>query len=134
MPLIEKAIRCPIELINRELDLYHSRGQLVELSGLSSKEIRELRTKNEALCLFKNGLIVTPNVGADWFNKIKKLTSVRHQSMFLRALHGEIYTKSRLFRFGLIDNPTCTRCDEIETLDHKIIECDYATRIWLEIF
>ena len=48
----------------------------------------------------------------------------------LRVAHGEIYTKEKLHRFGLIDSPQCPRCDSIETLQHKFIECAYVRKIW----
>ena len=69
----------------------------------------------------------------NWTSKIKKLTSIRHRATILRIAHGEIYTKARLYRFGLIESPNCVRCGEIETLEHKIYECDYVKRIWKEI-
>jgi hypothetical protein len=54
---------------------------------------------------------------------------VRHRSILLRVAHGEVYTKERLFRFGMIDSPNC-QCGVLETLAHKIYECEYPKRIW----
>ena len=34
----------------------------------------------------------------------------------------------------MINSSTCPRCDQIETLKHKFIECPYARRIWAETF
>ena len=34
----------------------------------------------------------------------------------------------------MIDNPKCPRCDQIETLKHKLTECQYSTRIWAQTF
>ena len=59
-----------------------------------------------------------------------KLTSVKHKNILLRVAHGEIYTKMKLQRFNLIDDNSCPRCGEAETLTHKFIECDYIARIW----
>ena len=43
-----------------------------------------------------------------------------------------MYTQEKLYRYGLNDSPTCPRCNEIETLEHKMITCNYAERIWQE--
>ena len=45
-------------------------------------------------------------------------------------MHGELYSKERLTRYGLVADPVCPRCDEIETLSYKYIECDYIKEIW----
>ena len=45
-------------------------------------------------------------------------------------MHGEIYTKAKLFRYNLIDSPNCSRCGAIEDLKHKMFNCEYARRIW----
>ena len=54
-------------------------------------------------------------------------------TILLISAHGAIYTKEKLHRFGLIDNPSCPRCGEIETTEHRIITCDYVSRIWREL-
>ena len=48
----------------------------------------------------------------------------------LRIAHGDVYTKEKLHRFSLADNDKCPRCDGVETLRHKFIECPYVKRIW----
>ena len=50
--------------------------------------------------------------------------------MVLRVAHGEIYTKVKLHRFGLIDSPNCPRCTEDDTLIHKFFACPYTRQIW----
>lgn len=50
--------------------------------------------------------------------------------MLLRAIHGEVYTLEKLARYRLIDDATCPRCSQDETLCHKIFECTYVDRIW----
>ena len=68
-----------------------------------------------------------------WCHRISKLTSTGHKNTILRIAHGEIYTREKLFRFGLEDNDKCPRCDETETLKHKIMDCAYVTRIWDQV-
>ena len=103
---------------------------MYQISELTSKEFRTHRAGHEPLCEFKLGCIATPNEVLTWGNQISKLTSIRNRNIILRVAHGEIYTKLKLFRYGLKDSPRCSQCGAIETLSHKFINCQYATRIW----
>ena len=100
------------------------------LASLTSKEIRDIRNKKEPIQEFKLGVKLTPAESRTWGFRLSKLTSTRHKNTILKALHGDIYTKDKLHRFGLTDSDACPRCDEKEDLKHKIFECDYARRIW----
>ena len=51
----------------------------------------------------------------------------------MRVAHGDVYTNERKFRFGLIDDPKCARCQHVETLKHKFYECLYVKKIWDEL-
>ena len=110
--------------------LYFNGKTWRDLVSMSSREIREIRSDKEPMCLFKVGMALTPAESINWFNLLRKLTSTRHKDTLLRIIHGEIYTKAKLFRFNLIDNPGCPRCGLLEDLNHKIFECTYARRIW----
>jgi hypothetical protein len=79
------------------------------------------------------GLILTPIENSNVFSKLSKLTSTRHKSLYLRILHGDVYTNDRLFKFGLKDNPTCDHCDGIDTLSHRLLECRRYTELIEEI-
>ena len=61
------------------------------------------------------------------------MTSIQHRNLILKIAHGDIYTQEKLNRFGLADSDNCPRCGAIETLKHKILECEYVTRIWREV-
>jgi len=47
--------------------------------------------------------------------------------------HAEIYSKERLFRFGLADNNLCDFCGAVETITHKLFECTRVVNLWTEI-
>ena len=51
----------------------------------------------------------------------------------LRFVHGDIYSKERLFRFGMAESPLCEHCNEVETINHKILECTQAQSFWREL-
>ena len=117
--------------MNEELGTsYYTNGKFKTLIECTSKEIRVSRTDAKPITEFKVGMTLTVTESLSWSKKISKLTSVRHRNTLLRVAHGEIYTKERLVRFNLIDNPICPRCDGIENLAHKIQNCDYVKRIW----
>ena len=44
--------------------------------------------------------------------------------------HGDWYSKERLFRFGLADDPLCESCGQIETISHKALKCQVKFNIW----
>ena len=108
-------------------------GTVVPISTLSSKNIREGLTDlvDDTICVYKSGMILTPGEVLAWTKNVKKLTSTRHRCTLLRIAHGDIYTNARLFRFGLIDNPKCSNCDEAsESLTHRFLECRAAVEAW----
>ena len=125
------------EVVERQPSLYPTKtGHLGDLRKLSIKEIREARMieTEKIICMYKIGLALTPGEVLSWTSKIRKLTSVRHRSILLRIAHGEVYSNSRLFRFGLITSPGCENCDcDLETIAHKIVECQAAKESWKEL-
>ena len=109
-------------------------NKLLDLKCVSSKYIRENRSDQEPICVYRSGLLLGPNEALTWALKTRKLTCIRHRSSLLRVAHKEIYTKEKLHRFNLIDSPNCTMCGGIEDFRHKITECEYSKRIWTETF
>ena len=123
------SLRVPVQGEDFRL-MYHHRNRWVALSKLTSKEIRETRSSETQICLFKCGLIMGPRDGYRWLNRLNKLSSTKHKNAILRYLHGDIYSGERLFRFGLRDNPNCDICGNVETIGHKILECGYSESLW----
>ena len=113
-----------------QLNILSNKKDFIDMRKLSSKAIRLAIAPKEPICLFKLGSVITPDTSLNWGYALNKVNSVKLKSTILRAAHGEIYTKEKLHRFGLIDSRTCPRCDEVETLQHKLIECNYVSRIW----
>ena len=118
------------DLTEEERELYPIGKGFANLRTLKSKTIRESRADKEPLCLFKIGLILTPSESLNFFDKVNKLTSTKHKNSLLRTLHGEIYTKEKLFRFGLVQDPNCENCNQVETLLHKVQDCARVRAIW----
>ena len=46
-------------------------------------------------------------------------------------MHGDIFSNSRLNKFGLKDSAACLNClNPIETIQHRIVECPKASEVW----
>ena len=104
-----------------------------QLSKCSSKEIRTARSSSVPETSFKIGLELTPKASITWLFRISRLTSTKHKTNLLKVAHGDVYTKVKLLKFGLTQDDKCPRCNESETLQHKIYSCEYTSRIWKEV-
>ena len=125
------AINCRLNLYAGEINQHLLIGKAFKnISGCTSREIRDSITSIDPVTTLKIGLNLSVPESLNWGLKLTKLTSTRHKNVLLRAAHGEIYTKERLCRYNLIDSSTCPRCDQTETLEHKLLDCTYVTRIW----
>ena len=110
------------------------KDRLKPIDKCTSKEIREVTFTKAAITEFKIGLTLNRATSESWSYRLSKLTSARHRNALLKCVHGEVYTKEKLHRFGLIDSNQCPRCNQIDTLRHKIFECVYTKKIWEEFF
>jgi len=108
-------------------------GILADLASISAKDIR-LASKDmesQVICIYKIGLTLQPGEVINWSRNVKRLPSVRHKSTLLRLAHGEVYSNSRLHKFGMIDDPKCNNCSaNVETILHKVLECPKAIDAW----
>ena len=105
-------------------------GRFKSITTLTSRQIRRTLTDNLPIVTFKIGPILTPTQSLSWSHVVNKLTSTKHKDIIIRLAHGELYSKDRLARHGLIDNATCPRCNQTETLSHKYFYCSYVSEIW----
>ena len=108
----------------------HIKGRFKEILACTSKEIRESRTSQDPVTNLRIGALLSTAEALSWGYKLSRLTSVKHRNTILKTAHGEIYTKEKLHRFGLADSSSCPRCGQVETLEHKMVDCDYISRIW----
>jgi hypothetical protein len=124
--------RSPVDAKDKEVIYINYKPR--HLSRATSREIRLSRADNEPICVFKGGPILTPRESINYFYNLNKLSSVKHKNIILRIIHGEIYTSDRLHKFGLVDSPSCTRCDQTETIEHRFVSCEYVDRIWADCY
>ena len=112
---------------------YFINNRAKPLAQCTSKEIRNERSDRQPIKSFKFGIELNEQEAHSWGLKLSTLTSTRHKLNLLRIMHGDVYTKDRLHRFGLVNDNTCPSCEEVETLQHKFIDCEYVKRIWAEL-
>ena len=117
-------------LTEDEHKMYLVTNQFKPLIKCTSSELRVERSTIEPIVSYKIGMNLTRTEALSWGLKLTKVSSTAHKNIILRVAHGDIYTKAKLLRFGLAPDSTCPRCNEVETLRHKFIECDYVKRIW----
>ena len=133
--LAMKAVAIPLGTQDVSLNKGYFINDLFKpLEALASKEIRLSRSNHEPVRSYKIGLEMTETQSLSWSLKLAKLKSTRHKNILLRVAHGDIYTNEKLFRFGMQPSPLCPRCQEIDTLQHKFLNCDYIKRIWAEAY
>ena len=118
---------------NCDPNSYYFCGKFVQLCSLSSKQIRTNRTTTEPILEFKLGPRLTARETLNWGQNVSSLTCTKHKDVLLRLIHGELYSKERLHRYGLIADQICPRCGDIERLRHKYLECPYVKEIWRRV-
>ena len=112
-------------------ETYYVNKKHKPLSCVTSKEIRLNRASKVPGGQLKIGVTLSEAEIRCWGSKLAGLTSTRHKNTLLRVVHGEVYTQSKLHRFGMSDTDKCPRCNDSEDLKHKFVDCQYVERIWL---
>ena len=64
------------------------------------------------------------------YSQLGKIRNTWLKNLALRLHHNDIFTKSKLYRRGLIEDDTCDKCNNREDIDHLLIQCWYSGRIW----
>ena len=103
------------------------------VSTLTSRDLRQqCSTEGQnVISTLKIGPVLTLGELSSWTGKLKRLTSVRHKNILLRLAHGDIFSNSRLHKFGLRDSPACANCQEqVENIHHRVRECPKAIEAW----
>ena len=139
-PSLGRAIREIISAQNRQVIMEEDieayplvNMTIANVSSLSSKVLRNnmINPTDKMICLYKLGIVLDPGEVLSWTNRIRKLTSTRHKNILLRTVHGDIFSNSRLHRFGLRDSSNCSNCPELmETIEHRIKDCPKAIETW----
>ena len=103
--------------------------KLKEVTKLTTKSIRQIISPKYTVTA---KLIINPepDILAHLGLQIKKLTNIKLKGILLRAIHGDIYSGTRLKKFGMSETDACPRCLSPETIAHQLLECSYTKKIW----
>ena len=115
----------PVQTNDRYLPVGH-KYRLTEL--VSSRQLRMEIAKSCPIERFK--LQILKDDIKETLTKVKKLKCIRTKSTYLRVLHGDIYTGTRLLKFGLSETDECGKCRQTENLEHLLARCWYPGAIW----
>ena len=60
----------------------------------------------------------------------KKCKNIKLRHIFFRLISGDIFSKERMHRFGIINDNACERCQQIESTKHLLWGCVESRNIW----
>jgi hypothetical protein len=126
-----------LNLAGRRTDLWFRmafiNAKWKDMTTLTSKEFRNMLFPKRAIQEFKCGLTLSEGESLSYFRQLNKITGIRNRCAVLRFIHGDYYSGSRLFKFRLKDTPFCEYCNELETVNHKIFECQPVKDLWTHV-
>ena len=47
--------------------------------------------------------------------------------------HRSLITNKKLFQFGLIEDEHCDKCNDVETIQHLLMECETLENLWSDV-
>ena len=129
-----------VDIINSDIEL-EILGQKTNLRDVHSRKIYNFFVNN-----LQNSYSLQIKDGQSNFGyteeEIKKIfirprsTTLlsKHREFQYMLLHGVIYTKEQLLRFGFVGNSLCSFChQEIETYKHVFLQCQIIKDIWKDM-
>ena len=126
-----------VDLINLNI-LLNIGGQKINFQDIKSRKIYELFITDLQLSYnlqIKDGYNdynFTDKEKSELFVRSRSTTLVRKQREFqFMLLHGAVYTKEQLFRFGFVADNLCSFCQQAtETYTHLFFQCTKTEEIW----
>ena len=74
-----------------------------------------------------------PPPGTNYESLFKKLWEIKNPSLRnsrLKILYKDVFSNERRFRFNLTNSPACDICGQIESVEHQLLSCANAARVW----
>lgn len=116
-------------------------GQICQLSNLKSRKVYNYFIKT-----FQEEYNLQVRDGYNQYNYDKEeikdiflrprsaVICCKHREFQFKLLHGALYTKDHLYKFGFVTDKLCSFCKkEDETYSHLFLFCEHVQRIWQEI-
>ena len=114
--------------------------EFIDLESSTTRLIRNslLAQKNPDLHVDLNRIhrrIDLPAYGSiefsELYRNIWKMKQPTLRAIRLKLCFKDVYANERRYRFGIADSPNCQVCNQVETVDHQLLECANANRLWL---
>ena len=129
-----------VDLINFDIEL-EILGQKMNLRDVHSKKIYNYFVNNLQNSCSLQIKDVQSNFGyteeeiKNIFLRPRSTTLIgKHREFQYMLLHGVLYTKEHLSRFGFVGNNLCSYCNqETETYKHVFLQCPIIKDIWKEM-
>ena len=87
--------------------------------------------KNKENCAYNVKLGIVDHDNINPFVVAKRVnTSVSLGYFKFRLLHGDIYTRERMFKFKMVNDKNCSFCHRLEDTRHLLWECHRVKWIW----
>ena len=126
-----------IDLVTRDIEL-KVLGQKLNLRDMYSRKIYAFlvnELQNSFSLQIKDGhsnFNYTDEEIRDIFVRPRRTTILnKHREFQYKLIHGVIYTKEQLFKYGFVGNNLCSFCQqEIETYAHVFLHCKKVEDIW----
>ena len=126
-----------IDLLTLDLEL-KVLGQKIQLRNIHSRKIYELFVNKLQNCYNlkikddQNNFEHTEEEINETFVRPRTATLLsKHREFQYMLLHGVIYTKKHLLRFGFVGNDLCSFCNqETETYEHTFLKCKKVEDTW----
>ena len=120
----------PITLNNINSFTYLPTKNKILLAAQATSQAIRLHNSNESKVIPKLTRGTSVDGLAKLGNRIARITNCKLQTILLRALHGDIYSRSRMLKFGMVESDCCDRCGQTETIEHMLLECTQVKELW----
>ena len=119
--------------INTGYNIMSESGAWLNLNKVSTKELQAILKINLGKVSSQDH---KTKLGIQEFDKEnilkfrKKCKNIKLRHIFFRLISGDIFSKERMHRFGIINDNVCERCDQIESTKHLLWGCVESRNIW----
>jgi hypothetical protein len=122
--------------INVGYTMMGEKGDWLNLNKITTKELQSILKINLGKISSQDH---KTKLGIDEFDKESilkfrhKCKNIKLRHVFYRLISGDIFSKERMCRFGMINNNLCERCQQTESTRHLLWDCVESRNIW-ELF
>jgi exonuclease III len=122
-------------LESNDLFFLTSTSELKNASSLDVKEMQKMLKiayeKCETLKVETKNNLENFTFDMETISKFRvQCKEVKMRNVFYRLLNKDFFYAERMFRYKMVESPTCKRCGEIETNNHLLFECRFTVLMW----